>query len=379
MSTQTLAVKPERLVSLDVFRGITIAGMILVNFPGSWGSVYPPLRHAAWNGWTPTDLIFPFFLFIVGVAMTFSFSNRLARGASESQLLLHVLKRSLIIFALGVFLNGFPYFNLSTLRIPGVLQRIAICYFFASLVALKTGIKGQAITAVVLSLLYWVLMKVVPVPGFGAGVLEPTGNLAWYIDSNLLSGHTWSGAPVPGFDPEGILSTIPAIATTLFGILTGHWLRSARDKMEKTSGLFVMGNVGLFLGIIVNNWFPINKNLWSTSYVIFTAGTALIFLAMCYWFIDVKGYKRGMTPFLIYGTNAIAVYVLSGIVGRLLTLINVAQPDGSSITLKTFLYNNLFASWLDPFNASLAYAVTYILIWLGIMAIFYRAKIFIRI
>jgi len=376
MSPRISVPRSERLVSLDVFRGITIAGMILVNNAGDWSHVYAPLQHAEWHGWTPTDLIFPFFLFIVGVAMTFSFSNRLAHGVTEKQLFLHVVKRSLIIFSLGILLNGFPYYNLSTLRYAGVLQRIALCYFFASIVFLKTGIKGQAITAVVLALLYWALMKSVPVPGYGAGVLEEKGNLASYIDNTLMHGHTWR----PTSDPEGILSTMTAISTTLFGVLTGHWLRSTRNNMEKVAGLFVMGNVGLVLGIIVNNWFPINKNLWSTSYVFFTAGMALQFLGMCYWLIDIKQYKRGWTtPFLIYGMNAIAVYVLSSLVAKLTIVLFVTQADGTRITLKSYLYNTLFASWLDPFNASLMYPVTYMLIWLGLMGILYYKKIFIKI
>jgi len=376
MSPRISVPRSERLVSLDVFRGITIAGMILVNNAGDWSHVYAPLQHAEWHGWTPTDLIFPFFLFIVGVAMTFSFSNRLAHGVTEKQLFLHVVKRSLIIFSLGILLNGFPYYNLSTLRYAGVLQRIALCYFFASIVFLKTGIKGQAITAVVLALLYWALMKSVPVPGYGAGVLEEKGNLASYIDNTLMHGHTWR----PTSDPEGILSTMTAISTTLFGVLTGHWLRSTRNNMEKVAGLFVMGNVGLVLGIIVNNWFPINKNLWSTSYVFFTAGMALQFLGMCYWLIDIKQYKRGWTtPFLIYGMNAIAVYVLSSLVAKLTIVLFVTQADGTRITLKSYLYNTLFASWLDPFNASLMYPVTYVLIWLGLMGILYYKKIFIKI
>lgn len=376
MSSNVSAPKLERLVSLDVFRGITIAGMILVNNAGDWGHVYAPLSHAEWHGWTPTDLIFPFFLFIVGVAMTFSFSNRLAHGATEKQLFIHVVKRSLIIFALGLLLNGFPYYNLSTLRFAGVLQRIALAYFFASLVFLKTGVKGQTIWAVGLALLYWALMKLVPVPGYGAGVLEENGNLASYIDNTLMHGHTWR----PTSDPEGMLSTLTAISTTLLGVLTGHWLRSARDKMEKVAGMFVMGNVGLVLGVVIDGSFPINKNLWSTSYVFFTAGMALQFLAMCYWLIDIKGYKRGWTtPFLIYGMNAIAVYVLSGFVARLLTVIHITQADGVQLTVKSYLYNNLFASWLDPFNASLMYPVVYVLIWLGLMSILYYRRIFINI
>ncbi|MDZ7260848.1 MAG: DUF5009 domain-containing protein [candidate division KSB1 bacterium] len=366
---------PNRLLSLDAFRGLTIAGMILVNNPGTWSAVYPPLRHAAWHGWTPTDLIFPFFLFIVGVAMTFSFAHRLARGDSKTKLYLKVIRRTLIIFGLGLFLNGFPYFNLSTIRIPGVLQRIALCYFFASIVTLEMRIKGQAIIAAFLLILYWVLMKLVPVPGYGAGVLEPEGNLAAYIDNALLHGHLWK----PTWDPEGLLSTLPAISTTLLGVLTGHWLHSSRSPIEKAAGLLVMGNFGLVVGVILDICFPINKYLWTSSYVVFMAGMALNFLGVCYWLIDVKGYQRWATPFLIYGTNAIAVYVLSSLVAEIMTTWKVTGADGSEMQLKTYLFEKLFASWASPINASLFFALTYVLIWLGLMALLYRKRIFIKI
>ncbi|MBP1658594.1 MAG: Heparan-alpha-glucosaminide N-acetyltransferase, partial [Bacteroidetes bacterium] len=236
-----MASSKQRLISLDAFRGATIAGMILVNNPGTWNAIYPQLRHAAWHGWTFTDFIFPFFLWIVGVAMTLSFARRVEEGADKSQLLLHVFRRALIIFGLGLFLNGFPFglvsthdFSWATIRIPGVLQRIAICYLIASIIFMYTGVKGQIGWVIGLLVSYWLMVKLIPVPGFGTGILEPTGNLCWYIDSQLLAGHTWRGAPVPGFDPEGILSTIPAIATTLLGVLTGHWLRSDRSQGDKT-------------------------------------------------------------------------------------------------------------------------------------------------
>ena len=304
----------QRLVSLDAFRGATIAGMILVNDPGDWGNVYPQLRHAAWHGWTFTDWIFPFFLLIVGVAMTFSFARRVEEGADRMKLMGHVFRRSLIIFALGLFLAGFPFgllfghsFSLANLRIPGVLQRIAVCYLASSAIFLTTHVRGQVAWIVGLLAGYWAMIMLIPVPGYGAGFLEPTGNLCWYIDSNLLAGHTWSGAPAPGFDPEGILSTLPAIATTLFGVLTGHWLRSERSKEEKTAWMFVSGNLLLLAGAILDMWLPINKNLWTSSYSVFMAGWALVCLAMFYWLIDVKGYTKWSKPFVIYGMNAITV------------------------------------------------------------------------
>jgi predicted acyltransferase len=376
----------QRLLSLDAFRGATIAGMILVNNPGSWDYVYPQLDHAKWNGWTFTDWIFPFFLWIVGVALTLSFARRMEQGADKTSLLLHTLRRAAIIFGLGLFLNGFPFgllfghhFDIATLRIPGVLQRIALCYLVTSIIYLNTKLRGQIVWIVSLLTGYWLLIKLVPVPGYGASVLEPMGSLCWYVDSNLLRGHTWTGAPVPGFDPEGILSTIPAIATTLFGVLTGQWLRSTSTKEEKTAWMFVLGNVMLLMGAILDMWMPINKNLWTSSYSIFMTGWALICLSTLYWLIDVKGYKRWATPLIIYGMNAIAVFVLSGVVGRLLTLIKWARPDGSLITLKTFVFQEFFLSIANPINASLLFAVAWVLAMFLIVWGMWKKKWFLKV
>jgi predicted acyltransferase len=228
--------------------------------------------------------------------------------------------------------------------------------------------------------IYWILVKLVPVPGYGAGILEPQGSLSWYIDSTLLAGHTWSGAPAPGFDPEGILSTLPAICTVMFGIFAGDWLRSKRDHYEKVSGLFVAGIIGLVLGEILKGWLPINKNLWTSTYSIFMAGMALIFLAMSYWFIDIKGFKSWAKPSIVFGSNAILVYSLSSLIAKTTISIKWLQADGTEIMLKTYLYKNLFASWagVNEFS-SLLYPITYILIWLGIMWILYRKNIFVKI
>jgi len=369
----------NRLISLDMFRGFTIALMILVNNPGSWSYVYAPLRHAKWHGWTPTDLVFPFFLFIVGVAISLSFSKRIEQGDAKSQLLIKVIRRTLIIFAIGLFLSLFPFFDFSKLRIPGVLQRIGVCYFFASLIFLYVNKKYQVGWTIFLLVIYWILMKTIPVPGFGAGVLEPEGNLCWYIDSNLLAGYTWRGAPVPGFDPEGIFSTIPAIATVLFGIFTGDWIRTNKEPYEKVAGLFVAGNILLVIGVIMDVWLPINKGLWTSSYAVFMAGMAMNFLAACYWIIDIKGYQSWTKPFVIFGSNAITVYALSALVARITIYVKWTQSDGSRISLKTFLYENLFHSWAGDYFASLLYPIFWILIYLGLMWILYRKKIFIKI
>ncbi len=366
-----------RLVSLDVFRGITIAGMVLVNNPGSWSHIYWPLGHAEWHGWTPTDLIFPFFLFIVGVAIPLALGPRLEAGGPTRGLYGKILSRSAIIFALGLFLNGFPYFDLGEIRIPGVLQRIAVCYLFASLIFLNTRVRTQVLLIVGLLLVYWFIMTRFAAPGFPTGDLSKEGSIASYIDRIVFGKHVWTQAKV--YDPEGLLSTIPAIATTLFGVLTGAWLRTTKSGYEKVAGLFLAGAVSIVIGWSWNPFFPINKALWTSSYVFFTAGLALQFLAICYWLIDIKGYRRGTTPFVVFGVNAIALFVGSGLMAKLLGLVKVPGPGGTSVALKTWLYNNLFASWAEPLNASLLFAIAFLLVWLGLMWILYSRKIFIKV
>ncbi len=366
----------SRLVSLDVFRGITIAGMVLVNNPGTWGSIYWPLAHAEWHGWTPTDLVFPFFVFIVGVAIPLAFGRRIDSGGSKRDLYWKVMRRSLIIFALGLFLAGFPYFNLSTIRIPGVLQRLAVCYFFASIIFLKTRVRTQLIIALVLLLAYWLLMTCLHAPGFAAGDLSKEGSLASFIDRTILGPHIWRQGKV--FDPEGILSTIPAIATALFGVLTGQWLRTDKSPYEKVAGMFVAGAACIVIGWCWNPFFPINKSLWTSSYVFFTGGLALEFLAFCYWLIDIKKYQRWAKPFVVFGVNAIVLFVGTGVMGRLLGLIKL--PWGAtSISLQGWIFQKLFFSWAAPIHASLAYAIAFILLWLGLMWILYSRKIFIKV
>jgi predicted acyltransferase len=362
-----------RLLSLDVFRGATIAGMMLVNNPGDWGHVYAPFLHAKWHGWTFTDLIFPFFLWIVGVAMTLSFGKRIERGDSKSKLLVHSFQRAAIIFGLGFFLSGFPYFDLSVIRIPGVLQRIAVCYLITSIIFLYSSLRWHMIWTGVFLAVYWVLIALVPVPDYGAGVLEPTGNLAWFIDSQLLAGHTWRGAPVPGFDPEGIFSTLPAVSTTLFGVLTGHMLRMKKSNEERTAWMFFVACLLLFAALVMDNWLPINKNLWTSSYSVFMAGMALLVFTWCYWIIDVKGYRRGLRPFAVYGLNAITVFVLAGLFGRLMGMIKVGSPaEGRGISLKSWIYSTLYEPIAGPYDASLLFAVTFVLFLYAIAYFMYR-------
>ncbi len=361
-----------RLLCLDAFRGLTIAGMILVNNPGSWSHIYAPLRHAAWHGWTPTDLIFPFFLFIVGVALPFSFGKRLDRGDSRRDLLVHVARRSLILFALGLFLAGFPRYDLSTIRIMGVLQRIGVVYLVAASAYLYLDRRGRGALTAVLLLGYWALLTLVPVPGSAAGDLSPEGNLGAFLDRLLLGGHLWQET----WDPEGLLSTLPAVGSTLLGIYVGEWLRAGPPSSSRTLGLLGAGAGGVAVGLLWGLVFPINKPLWTSSYVVFTAGAGALGLGAFYWIMEVKDRQRWATPLVVYGMNAIAVFVASGLLARIMGLIRVGA-DGPP--LKAWLYETLFASWAGPLNGSLAFALAYVGFWLALMWVLHSRRIFIKI
>ncbi len=365
---------PGRLASLDAFRGLTIAGMILVNTPGSWSYVYPPMRHAAWHGWTPTDLVFPFFLFIVGVSMSLSFARRMEAGADPGAMYGKVVRRTLLIFGIGLFLNAFPRFDLGGLRYLGVLQRIALVYLLASLIVLKNDRRGRVVWTVGLLFFYWAVMKLVPVPGYGAGDLSAEGSLASFLDRLILGSHTWRAA----YDPEGLLSTLPAVCTALLGVFTGDLLRSQRERREIVNLLFVWGWAAILAGQIWGIFFPINKPLWTSSYVLFTAGAALELLALCYWLIDVKGYRRWARPAVALGMNPLFSFVLSILLVKFLVLIRFAA-GGDRVTLYAWTYRNLFASWLGPMLGSLGFAIAVMLTCYAVAEILFRKRIFIRV
>ena len=344
----------ERLVSVDAFRGATVAAMILVNNPGDWGHIYDPLEHAKWHGWTPTDLIFPFFLFLVGASLAFS-----SRDTTRAAFI-----RALKIFGLGFFMAFYPRFNLETVRIPGVLPRIALCYFLAFLIKKHFGRGAVAAIAASCCLGYWFLMTVVPVPGGIAPNLEPATNLGAWLDRLVFGNHLWVSSKT--WDPEGLLSSLPALGTTLFGYLAGTLFRSGLEPPEILRRLAISGALMTVSGLVWDTVFPINKSLWTSSYVLFTAGLASLLLAAFYWVADVKGFKAGLKPFVIYGVNAIVVFVASGLLAKTMGLIKLPLGE-ASVSSQVFLYRTVFLSWLEPFNASLAYAIANVLFWYAIL------------
>jgi predicted acyltransferase len=378
---QTMVNPTRRWVSLDVARGITIAFMILVNNGGSGKYSYSQLEHSAWNGWTLTDLVFPSFLFIAGISIVFSNAARLARGESKTALRLHVIRRAVILFLLGLVVNGFPLFHLGTLRIYGVLQRIAICFLFASLLYLWNSRAWVAATVAVVALLsYWILMRWVPIPGIGVPthsvpLLDPNQNWVAYLDRKIFPGRLYEGVR----DPEGLLSNIPAMGTILFGVLTGIWLRRPKALSTKAAGLLVASLSGLLLGNLWNVWFPINKKLWTSSYVLFAAGCTLLLLTLCFYAVEIKQWTRGWTfPWLVFGSNAITAYVFSELLSSALSTIFV--HDGGRITdLQQYIYLHWFFPIINPSFGSLLYALAFVLVCFVPVLLLYRKKIFIKI
>ncbi len=375
----------ERLVSLDVFRGLTVAGMLLVNNPGTWGAIYPPLGHAAWHGWTPTDLIFPFFLFIVGITTHLSLSSRRARGDSDAVLRRQVLRRGVLIVLIGWGLSAFPFYPLdriTQLRIPGVLPRIGVVYLVAGLLTLNASVKQVVGMLVVLLYGYWFAMTLLPVPGgcdLGALCLDvPSRTLAAWVDRALLDGHLWKSAKT--WDPEGPLSTLPAIGTAMMGVLCGRWIAlKERPLQERLNGMFAVGALLMMVGLMWHWSFPINKGLWTSSYVAFTAGMAAVSIATITWIIDVQGVTWWTRPLVIYGVNPIVAFVGSGLMARIIYSLWKVEVDGKQVSVQAVVYKTVFASWLEPRNASLAFAICFVLFWYAILAVLYRRNLILKV
>jgi predicted acyltransferase len=375
-----------RMLSLDVFRGLIVAGMVLVTNAGSWDHVYWPLKHADWNGVTPTDMIFPSFLFICGVSMTLSFKARLARGVTVTELVGKVILRSICLIVLGLFLNGFPLYDLHNLRIPGVLQRIGLCYLGAGLFYLivaqrrkQFGSRALAITGAIVVLLagYWALLRFAPVPGYGVGRLDQAGNLGAFIDRIVFgTNHLWFyGGQM--WDPEGLLSTLTASANLLLGILTGEWLGRENSESGKLLGVAAAGMVLLSAGLLSNSVIPINKKIWTDSFVLFSGGFSLLTLALLSWAIDRRGWRLGISPALIFGSNAILGFALANMLNPLESLLHF-QIDGKDRTIRSLVFQGL-SSVMSPYNGSLGYALCFVMLNLAILWMFYRKRIFLRL
>jgi predicted acyltransferase len=377
----------QRLLSLDFFRGLTVALMILVNNPGNWGSIYAPLEHAEWNGCTPTDLVFPFFLFIVGVSIAYAMGTKKLDPALHRQTILRALKRGLILFGLGLLLAIFPrdfskcdlIDSLKNVRIFGVLQRIGVVFFISSVIFLKSSEKNIFRTMVIILFAYWALMMFVPVPDVGYPNLEKETNLGAWLDRTILTeAHLWKSAKT--WDPEGILSTLPAIATGLFGVLVGIYLkRKDIEPGTKISWLFTVGLLSVAAGLLWDLEFPINKALWTSSYVLYTGGLATMVLALCYWIIDINKYNRFTKPFVVYGVNAITVFFVAGLAPRLINMIKIEQPDGEKLGALSAFYQKFFVPYFSPINASLAYAIFVVLFFYVILWYMYKKNVIIKV
>lgn len=340
----------KRLVSLDAFRGFTIAAMILVNNPASWSYVYPPLAHKTWNGMTPTDLIFPFFIFIVGVSVALAYSKRLKANVPKGPMIKKIFTRALKIYAVGLLLWLFPKFDFETMRYVGILPRIAIVFLVCALLYLKTNWKTQAIIAGAFLVGYWLAMSLIPTPGYDRAMLEPGTNLAAWIDNKFLPGYLWQKT----WDPEGILSTFPAIASGISGMLAGHLILSNSSQERKVIHLFSIGFAALVIGYFWNYIFPVNKSIWTSSYVMVSSGLASMILAVSIYFVDILGRTRFTKPGIIFGSNAIAVYVLADvwrepfyrwkIAGASLNnhFLSIFEDAGWSMKFGSFLYAFLF-------------------------------------
>jgi predicted acyltransferase len=372
-----------RLMCLDIYRGLMVAGMILVDNPGSDENAYWPMIHTKWNGWTPADFIFPSFLFLVGISMVYSYAARRERGDTKQQIFAHAIKRSLILIAIGLLVNASPIIGLDlhTWRFEGVTQRIGICYFFASILELWVGRREQWIALVACLVGYWALLRFVPVPGAGVPgrdirFMDQVQNLPAWLDRRLFMGHLYDG----NRDPEGIIHTIPAIGTTLIGVLTGHWLKKRNDSRKLIARMVMFGILGIIIGEIWNRWFPINKNLWTSSFVLFSGGLALLFLSLLYWMVEVKRWRGAWTmPILVFGMNAIAGFVADSLIYGPGYTFTAKGPNGATMNWHEAAQSWLEAVGLGTANASLVYSLVAMVICWILLWCLWRKKTFLKI
>ncbi len=358
-----------RLESVDVLRGVTIAGMIVVNDPGTWAAVYPPLRHAQWHGWTYTDTIFPFFLFLVGVSMALSFGRRRAAGAARRDLARHALLRGALVAAIGLGLNAVSYLALhgERFRIPGVLQRIGVCIAIAGPVVASGRPRAAALAAAILLAAYAAILSF--------GPLDPGDSIPARVDRAVFGSHTWK----PAFDPEGLLSTLPAAATTLLGAVAGERLRRRGATGAAARELALAGIAAAAAGWASSFALPINKSLWTPSYALWTAGLAALSLAAAVAVVDLPGARPWAAPFLWLGRNAIAAFVLSALGAIFLLAVKIDGADGRRRSLWSAIYRGAFDHFADPRLASLLFALAYLALWTAVAGLLYRRRIFIKI
>jgi len=368
-----------RIAPIDVFRGITLAGMIMVNNPGSWSHIHPALRHARWHGLGPADIVFPFFLFIMGVSAALSISSRISKGFSGRDILKQVTRRSIILLAIGLAMSAFPFYpleRLASMRIPGVLQRISLVYFFSSTIFLYTRGKRTAVTGLALILLHWALLALVPVPGVGHANLTPAGNLGAWIDRSLFGSHLWRLTAV--WDPEGLLGTLPAVSSAMFGM--GAW-KFISEKLHgrKIALMAVTGCVCVACALAWNAVFPINKNLWTGPFVIITTGMALVVLSALFLLPDRGRLVRCQAPFIALGSNTLVIFVMSELFSRMRNIIMIKSDVAGTVSLHQFMYDCLFGGWMPPVYASMSWAALCVLFWLVPAWLLYRSGTVIKL
>ena len=366
-----------RLLSLDVFRGATVAAMILVNNPGDWAHIYRPFEHSEWNGCTLADLIFPFFLYIIGVSIVFAMQSKKREVALYKTLPMVILKRTLVLLFLALFLSWFLFFRVDTMRIPGVLGRIALVYGICGFIYIKAKTRVQLLLFWLFIILYYYIMCFLPVPGIGVANLNPQTNMGAWVDRLVFgTAHLWKESVT--WDPEGLLGTIPSVSTGLFGVLAGTWLkRTDVTNATKLTAMLLTGVLSVAIGLIWNMVFPINKSLWTSSYVLFTGGLATITLAVLFWLIDVRGYKQLTLPFVVFGLNAITVYVGSTLMARSLNLWQM-HLNGKLISLKDYIFKQYFEPFLPVYTASLLFGLCFVLIWFVVLFMMYKKKIVLK-